>query len=198
MIGCVILAAGNSSRFGANKLLAKFRGGPLIARAFGAIPPKLAPQTVAVTQYEAVEALARESGFACVRNDAPELGISRSIRLGTEALLSRRAELDGILYLVADQPLLTRETVLRLLEAFRARPDRIIVPAAEGRQGNPCVFPKDLFPALLSLTGDRGGKQVIRANPERVRHVLVPSRELCDVDTLAELQKVEKQAIQNK
>lgn len=190
MIGCVILAAGNSSRFGANKLLAKFRGGPLIARAFGAIPPELAPQTVAVTQYEAVEALARESGFACVRNDAPELGISRSIRLGTEALLSRRAELDGILYLVADQPLLTRETVLDLLEAFRQSPDRIIVPAAEGRQGNPCVFPKDLFPALCSLSGDRGGRQIIRRHPERVLTVNVPLEALYDVDTVPELEQL--------
>ena len=187
MIGCVILAAGNSSRFGANKLLAKFRGGPLIARAFGAIPPELSPQTVAVTQYEAVEALARESGFACVRNDAPELGISRSIRLGTEALLSRRAELDGILYLVADQPLLTRETVLRLLEAFRTHPDRIVVPAAEGRQGNPCIFPKDLFPALQALSGDRGGKQIIRAHPDRVLTVEVPGEALDDVDTVEAL-----------
>ena len=186
-IGCVILAAGNGSRFGANKLLAEFRGGPLIARAFGAIPPELAPRTVAVTQYDAVEALARESGFACVRNSAPELGVSHSVALGTRALAG---ECDGILYLVGDQPLLTRDTVLRILEVFRAHPDRIIVPAAGDRQGNPCVFPKDLFPALCSLSGDRGGKQLIRANPERVRHVSVPSRELCDVDTVAELEQL--------
>ena len=192
--GCVILAAGNGSRFGGNKLLADFRGGPTILRAFAAIPPALAARTVAVTQYDAVDALAREYGFGCVRNPAPELGVSLSIRLGTEAVLDAAggSGVTGILYLVADQPLLTRETVLRLLEAFRADPDRIVVPTAGDRQGNPCVFPKDLFPALLALTGDRGGKQIIRQHPERVTNVEVPIQELCDVDTLQELEDFQK------
>lgn len=186
-IGCVILAAGNSSRFGENKLLAEFRGQPLIRYALEAVPPDLAEFTAVVTQYPAVDDLAARFGFLCVRNSAPELGISQSIRLGTEAVLARQPELEGILYLVADQPLLTRETVLALTEAFRHNPDRIIVPAAEGRRGNPCVFPKDLFPALQALSGDRGGRQIIRLYPELVRLVEVPPEALYDVDTVQEL-----------
>ena len=38
MLGCVIMAAGNAVRFGANKLEAELDGKPLIRRAFEAVP----------------------------------------------------------------------------------------------------------------------------------------------------------------
>ena len=186
-IGCVILAAGNAARFGANKLLTPFRGKPLIQWALEAIPAEPPGPVAVVTQYDAVAALARDFGFSAVRNEAPELGISHSVALGTRAV---GPDCDGLIFLVADQPLLRRETVTALLDRFRAEPSKIVVPAAGERQGNPCVFPADLFPALEALTGDRGGRQVIRRHPERVVTVPAEPSELADVDTLADLQKI--------
>ena len=179
-IGCVLMAAGNGARFGANKLLVPYRGKSLILRALEAVPAEALCAVVVVTQYPEIEELAKDFGFSCVRNDAPELGISRTVRLGTEKL---QELCDGILYQVADQPLLRRETVLRLTEVFRENPDRIVVPVSGTRRGNPCLFPSDLFPQLRSLQGDRGGSQVIKQFPERVLAVEVPAEELFDVDT---------------
>ena len=186
-LGCVILAAGNAARFGENKLLTEFRGRPLIEWAFAALPAERLAAVTVVTQYEAVAALARDRGFSVVRNEAPELGVSHSVALGTRALKER---CEGLLFLVADQPLLGRKTVERILDRFLAEPDRIVVPAAGERQGNPCVFPAALFPDLEALTGDRGGKQLIRRFPERVERVSVAPQELFDVDTLSDLQKM--------
>ena len=186
-LGCVILAAGNAVRFGENKLLTEFRGRPLIEWAFAALPAERLAAVTVVTQYEAVAALARNRGFSVVRNEAPELGVSHSVALGTRALKER---CEGLLFLVADQPLLGRQTVERILDRFLAEPDRIVVPAAGERQGNPCVFPAALFPDLEALTGDRGGKQLIRRFPERVERVSVAPQELFDVDTLSDLQKM--------
>ena len=188
-IGCVILAAGGSSRFGSNKLLAEFRGKTLIWRALEAVPAGV-PAAV-VTGCGAVEELAEAFGFLCVRNTRPELGISRSVALGTAALAERCG---GLVFLVADQPLLRPQTVERLIAAFRAEPDRIVVPVAGDRRGNPCVFPAELFPALQSLEGDRGGAQLIRAHPERVTAVEVPVRELLDADTVEALAALDAQA----
>ena len=186
-IGCVILAAGNAARFGENKLLTPFRGKPLVRWALEAVPTeRLGPVTV-VTQYDAVAELAWAFGFSVTRNDAPELGVSRSVALGTRAL---QASCDGLLFLVADQPLLRRETVAAILDCFRAHPSKIVVPAAGKRQGNPCVFPALLFPELEALTGDRGGKQLIRRYPALVEELRVESDELSDVDTLPDLQKM--------
>ena len=186
-LGCVILAAGNAARFGENKLLTEFRGRPLIEWAFAALPAERLAAVTVVTQYEAVAALARDRGFSVVRNEAPELGVSHSVALGTRALKER---CEGLLFLVADQPLLGRQTVERILDRFLAEPDRIVVPAAGERKGNPCVFPAALFPDLEALTGDRGGKQLIRRFPERVERVSVAPQELFDVDTLSDLQKM--------
>ncbi len=186
-LGCVILAAGNAARFGENKLLTEFRGRPLIEWAFAALPAERLAAVTVVTQYEAVAALARDRGFSVVRNEAPELGVSHSVALGTRALKER---CEGLLFLVADQPLLGRQTVERILDRFLAEPDKIVVPAAGERQGNPCVFPAALFPDLEALTGDRGGKQLIRRFPERVERVSVAPQELFDVDTLSDLQKM--------
>ena len=200
-IGCVLMAAGRASRFGADKLLAEFDGRSLLQRALDAIPEALRGGTAAVTRPGSAGVLAEAAGLLRVENPHPELGVSHTIRLGIRALIGLEPEdgpagtaadetgsgaaedYNGILFLVADQPLLRQETVAALAEAFRAAPDRIVVPTAGGQQGNPCIFPRDLFPALLALTGDRGGKQVIRAHPDRVLPVEVPPEELWDVDS---------------
>ena len=183
-LGCVVLAAGNAARFGENKLLADFRGKALIEWALDAVPMDRLSAAVVVTQYPAVEALAAARGFGTRRNPAPELGVSRSVVLGTEALAE---DCDGILFLVADQPLLRRATVERLLDRFLEDPARIVEPRAGEQRGNPCVFPASLFPELLSLRGDRGGRQLIRRHPELVTGVPVDPLELADVDTAADL-----------
>ena len=183
-IGCVLMAAGNGARFGANKLLFSYQGKSLILRALEAVPVEALRAVIVVTQYPEIEELAARFGFGCIRNDAPELGISRTVRLGTKQL---QGLCDGILYQVADQPLLQKETVLRLIEAFSDHPERIVVPICGTRRGNPCLFPSDLFPQLQALQGDRGGSQIIRQFPERVLTVEVPEEELLDVDTVQAL-----------
>ena len=186
-VGCVLMAAGSSVRFGANKLLAEFRGTPLIRLALAAIPRESLDAVVVVTQFDEAAAPAKALGFRVIRNPAPERGVSHTVYLGTDALAN---QCDGIVYQVADQPLLRRETVSALVSVFRQNPERIIVPFADGHRGNPCIFPKALFPELLTLSGDRGGSQVIRRHPELLLSVQVPVEELADVDTAAALESL--------
>ena len=111
-IGCLVMAAGSGSRFGRNKLEAVVDGKSLLRRSLEAVPAEEFAQVTVVTQYDAAAALAEEFGFTVVRNDRPEDGLSRTVRLGTEAM----AGCDAILYQVADQPLLEQETVRREIE----------------------------------------------------------------------------------
>ena len=101
-IGCLVMAAGSGSRFGRNKLEAVIDGKTLLRRALEAVPREEFACVTVVTQYDGAAALAEEFGFAVVRNDRPEDGLSRTVRLGTEAM----AGCDAIMYQVADQPLL--------------------------------------------------------------------------------------------
>lgn len=182
-LGAVLMAAGAAARFGSNKLLYPVGGVPMIQRAFAAIPPRLFERACVVSCYPEILAQAEVNGFQPVFNPRPEEGQSVSVRLGLSAL----TDMDGVLFSVCDQPWLRRESAARLLADFTAHPRCICALSWQGVRGSPVVFPKDLFPALLALTGDRGGGGVIQANRDRLRLVeAADSTELRDVDTRPE------------
>ena len=182
-IGCLIMAAGNASRFGENKLTASFAGKSLFSLALAAIPADTFARVTVVSQYPALLQEAEQAGFHAIRNDRPDDGISRTIRLGTEAM----ADCAGILYMVADQPLLRQETVLRIVQDWRQHPGCIVGAAHNGHRGNPCLFPARFFPELRALREDHGGSTVIRRHEDALLLYDVPARQLADVDTRAAL-----------
>lgn len=186
-LGCVVMAAGNASRFGENKLTAAVGGRTLIERALEAVAREEFSRVAVVTQYDAVIALAERFGFETVRNSRPDLGASHTVALGVRAL----ADCDAILFEVADQPLLRRETVRAEVEFFRRHPEHIVALSHGGVRGNPCIFPARFYPDLLALTGDRGGSAVIRQHPDALLLFEADARELLDVDTPASLAALE-------
>ena len=178
-LGCLIMAAGNASRFGANKLFAAYRGKTFLELALLAVPPQLFDRVTVVSQYEKALALARQYGFDPILTREPELGVSRTIQLGTQAML----DCDAILYMVADQPLLQAGTVRRIVDAWQEHPNCITAAAHNGKRGNPCLFPSRFFPELCALEADRGGSSVIRRHEDALLLVEAGERELFDCDT---------------
>lgn len=179
-IGCLVMAAGNATRFGTNKLSAEVGGKSLIRRALEAVPAEKFAAVAVVTQYDEVATLAQTFGFTCIRNRHPEWGVSHTVHLGVEQF---RHICRAILFQVADQPLLRRQSVAALVDDYLAHPDTIVAMGHGGVRGNPCIFPADCFPALMALTGDTGGSAVIRQQPARLRLFEVDSAELLDADT---------------
>lgn len=177
--GCLLMAAGNASRFGENKLTARFDGQSLFSLALAAIPKELFARVTVVSQYPALLEEAARTGFDTILNDRPQDGISRTIRLGTQAM----ADCDGILYMVADQPLLRAGTVRRVVDVWRAHPECIAAAAHNGNRGNPCLFPARFFLELCALEADRGGSSVIRRHEDALLLVEAGERELFDCDT---------------
>lgn len=179
-IGCLVMAAGNASRFGDNKLAARVGGKTLIERALDAVPADLFTRVVVVTQYDEVERAAAAHGFTVLRNEHPDRGISHTIRLGTEEL---QKSCGAICYMVSDQPLLQEDSIAGAVVLFRAHPDCIVGLSHNGKRGNPCIFPRAFFPELLALREDHGGNTVIRRHEDRLLLYEVNARELTDVDT---------------
>ena len=85
-IGCLIMAAGNASRFGSNKLAAKVDGKMLIEHALETVPREEFARVTVVTQYDEVLVLARRFGFTVLVNPFPEWGASHTVRFGTLGL----------------------------------------------------------------------------------------------------------------
>ena len=178
-VGCVLMASGFGRRFGGNKLLAQAEGEPLYLRAMAALSPLPFARRVVVSRFEPVLRAGPAYGFAPVWNAAAAEGIAATVRLGTAALEG----LDGALFAVCDQPFLTTESIFHLLHSFEESPQNIHALSWAGRRGNPVLFPADLFPELLALTGDVGGGRVIKRHPDRLTLVEACSpRELEDVD----------------
>ena len=188
--GCVVLAAGSASRFGGNKLTAAVEGVALIRRALSAVPAERFSRVAVVTQYPEILALARDFSFTPVLNDTPEAGVSRSIALGLAAI----GDCPGALFLVADQPLLRRESVDALVTLWQGKPEGIAALGHGGVRGNPCLFPARLFPELLALQGDRGGAAVIRRHEDLLSLLEVDPRELRDADTPEALAAIRAEA----
>ena len=176
-IGCVVMAAGRSRRFGGDKLSAVLDGETLLERALEAVPAEEFCRVVVVGRGTVLEQGAAH-GFETVENDRPEKGLSRTVRLGLERLL----DCDGVLFQVADQPRLRRETVAALAALWRSHPDKIVGLSHRGVRGNPCLFPHRFFRELLQLEGDTGGGKVIRDHTEDLLTMEAPEEELFDVD----------------
>ena len=184
--GCVVMAAGNASRFGENKLAAELNGRSLISRALEAVPTECFHRVAVVSQYPEVLRLASGFHFAAVRNLHPDYGISHTIALGLNVL----RDCGGVLFLVSDQPLLRRESVAALVAFWQSQPDKIAALAHHGVRGNPCLFPARFFPELLDLREDHGGNTVIRRHEEDLILLETAAEELTDIDTPKALEEL--------
>ena len=181
--GCVILASGKSERFGSNKLLAGFRGKPLICSVLDATEGLFADRIV-VTRSEDIAKLCEKSGVSVVLHSFP--GKNDSIRLGVSAL--REKGIRNCMLCQADQPLLQRQTAETLAACAEASPELIWRLSWQGRAAAPVVFPEWAFDALCSLQKGESGRRIIDAHPERVRLLeAISEAELLDVDTEEDL-----------
>jgi molybdenum cofactor cytidylyltransferase len=178
LIAGILLAAGQSTRFGRQKLLELWDGEPLVRRTARALlDAQLSPVVVVVSRDRGFDAALADLPLFTVVNHEPEQGISHSISLGLAALPETA---DAALIGVADQPNLGASAVAALISAF----DRggIVVARYDDHRGNPVIFDRRFFPELLALEGDRGGQAVVNGHPDAVVEVTLPRAAGEDVD----------------
>lgn len=180
-INLILLAAGDSRRFGSNKLLHEFRGKPMYRHVVDEIAKMrrdVFEKKIVVSQYDEILDDLTEEGYLVVRNAESKLGISHSIQLGIEA-----AEGEAWCFLVGDQPHLRAETIEKFVEAFQKSGKDCACVQCGGKTGNPCIFSERYREALLKLSGDIGGKSIIREHMDTVFFYEVKeARELEDMD----------------
>ena len=227
MIHVIYMAAGNSRRFGSNKLLYLYDGMPLYRHGLELLL-KLKQEmgekltVTVVTQYaeilEEVEDIFERCGMAgmqAVFCEASRLGASYTIRAGIEAVISQDpvsgqpkerqsmiGEKDYLMFMVADQPHLTLDSVRKLIRAAVSREQSAFSgPLAEecsrwetlslrcgSTPGNPCMFRADMIPELMQLEGDKGGRSVLKKH-ECCYVEIENEEEFSDIDTEEQIKK---------
>ena len=187
-VGGVILAAGQSSRYeSGNKLLATIDGKAVVRQVAETACESSLSDVVAVLGYENVSVAEALNGLplSLCHNSDYATGQSTSVRHGVE--FARSAGWDAALFLLGDMPFVRVETIEELLEMYRTGTATIVVPEHGGKRGNPVLFDDCHFDALASVSGDRGGRDIIETN-ERTAFIEVADPGVhWDIDTDADL-----------
>jgi len=181
----VLLAAGFSTRFGANKLLHEIDGQALIAHSAAALSPCDRVVAVVRADDEALQTGLHTLGVDCVLNPQPERGMGYSIACAVNAT----SHSDGWCLLPADMPYVTASTTSQLVDALRTGA-ALAAPHYQGRRGHPVAFSNRFFDALCALDGDTGARDILEQNADRL--ALIDTDDagvLVDIDTALDLEK---------
>ena len=196
-LAIVLMASGYSERFGSNKLLESFLDKPLFTYAVDLAAFCEAEMKIIATRYETIVQYVKDNvpTMNIVWNKHPEHGISESIHLGIQYLKQQKdyEEYVGCCFMVCDQPLLQKESMQELFKSFYTNPEGIHMCVTKKREGNPVIFPRQLFDELMALEGDKGGKRVAKKHPELVHKVYVSEKELLDMDYKEDKINLEKE-----
>jgi len=183
-IGAVILAAGASTRMSIPKQLLQFRGHAFLRRAASvALEAGCRPVVVVTGANAAVcrESL-RELDVLEAKNQQWEFGISSSVRVGIEALVTPNPRIAAVVLMLCDQPFVTRDVIVGLVRAHYETGCSVVASRFGGSYGVPALFGKAHFAELATLEGAAGAKQVIQKHLEKVQLLPFPEGEI-DVDT---------------
>ncbi|NLY73424.1 MAG: nucleotidyltransferase family protein [Tissierellia bacterium] len=157
MVTGIILAAGFSKRFGADKLMLDFRGQPMVEKIIREAQASKLDRLLLIYRSKELEGLARSLGVEAFYNDRAHLGQAESVKLGVKKTQAGSA----YMFIMGDQPLVDAEFIDSLLEEYYKAPGLILVPCFGDRRGNPVIFPPELGEELLKLEGDAGGRQIM-------------------------------------
>ena len=205
-IAGIVLAAGESTRFGQPKQLLDWHGQPFVhAVSQNALDAGLSPVVVVTgANAEQVGAAVMDLDVKVVRNDEWKSGQGSSIKAGVLSLPppSLRATspkskgfgggwegVGGAIFLLADQPQITPSVIRALIEKHAEELYPIVAPMVLDRRANPVLFDRATFSDLTTLEGDVGGRAIFHKH--RVEYL--PWHDdslLLDVDTPEHYQRL--------
>ena len=124
----------------------------------------------------------RELDVLEAENQQWEFGISSSVRVGIEALVTPNPRIAAVVLMLCDQPFVTRDVIVGLVRAHYETGCSIVASQYGGSYGVPALFGKAHFAELATLKGAAGAKQVIQNHLQKVQLLPFPEGEI-DVDT---------------
>ncbi|MBT2664006.1 nucleotidyltransferase family protein [Bacillus sp. ISL-4] len=191
-VGAIILAAGMSTRMGEPKLLLSLRGQPLFLHAIDSIlGSHMQPIYLVAGKY--IEEMRQHS------EDYPELkiihnpnyadGMSTSLKLGVQSI---KEHVDAVMIFLADQPLISREIILSLIDKYiECKDEGVRIVRPKGEVGHPILVDAVLLNEFHSIDGDQGGKSIIKKYDAVTETVSFDNSMWgFDIDTPEDFQKV--------
>src|SRR3972149_11992844 len=193
MISGIILAAGAAGGMGGEKVPPKLNRKPALSWVLEAALSSELDEVVCVVRelkeiQQGISLKHEKLGWAV--NERAAEGQGTSVIAGLKAI---NPQSEAALFLVGDQPLVKRDLINGLIDLFRKTAALIVAPTFQGQTRNPVLFRRDLFPELLKLTGDRGGRRLIEKYKDKT--VFLEWKEeapFLDVDRWEDYEKLKK------
>jgi molybdenum cofactor cytidylyltransferase len=191
MIYGIILAAGEGKRMGKVKLTLPLGDKQLIEWVLQAV--KLAPldKYFLVVRPEDKEMIktGEKWGAEIVLNSEYRSGMSSSIKKALHQISAE--DLEGFFVILGDQPFINPSLLYKMIRAFNLDKKEMIVPFYKDRPGNPVFFDGYWKDELMKLSGDVGGRVLIKIHPERVKRFKISEEYiLLDIDREEDYEKM--------
>jgi molybdenum cofactor cytidylyltransferase len=194
----IILAAGESKRFGRPKQLLQLKDRCLVEWVLDAALASELSRIILVLGHarekiqKALGEKLRHAKLQTEINPNYQKGQSHSLQIGLSSVIN---SFPAVMFLLADQPLVDAATINCLLHKFWSEEKDICVPVFRGRRGNPSIFSEKFYKHIMKIRGDTGARQIIKTHPERVLEIEIKNPLLfSDVDTPEDLEKINKLA----
>ena len=174
MISAIVLAAGESRRMGAHKVLLPLGSVTVIGHIVDQLLLSVIDRVFVVVGHEGdriVHALSDRSVTVITNHDYMS-GMLSSVRCGIEAMPEQS---EAVMVALGDQPSITAELVDNIVRSFRTAGKGILVPLHQGRRGHPIMFSAEYCTEILGQYDDVGLRGLMRGHPEDVFELNVES-----------------------
>jgi molybdenum cofactor cytidylyltransferase len=190
LVAGIVLAAGPSTRMGANKLLLVLDGETVLVRAIRrAIAAGLDPVIVVLGhEAERVAPLLDELRCRTVVNTDYARGMNSSARAGIAAVPAGAA---AAVVLLADMPFVTAKMIAATVERYRESAAPLVISEYGGVQAPPTLYDRSLFAEIGSLEGEGCGKRVIRRHRSEAAVLDWPAAALADLDRPEDYERIQ-------
>lgn len=187
----IILAAGSSSRMGKIKQLLPFNETNLLGNAIALAKEvcPLPPLVVLGANASAIKAQIAKQEADFIENRNWEAGMGTSLAFGIEYLLQEPEEIDGVLILVPDQPMLTISHLKKLIKSYRKHGKQILATQYPDSIGVPVFIGQKYFDLLQKLRADYGARKIIKENSSDTE-IIKADFDLLDIDTPEDYQNL--------
>lgn len=187
-IAVVILAAGASRRMGSAKQLLPWGETTLLKHTITTAQKTCANSIIVVlgANYNVIKKDIKDIPITIIKNNNWELGLGQSIACGASFVLKLKEDIDGVLFMLADQPFINSKYLNKIMNTFLISTNQIISTSySDGKNGVPTLFDKCYLKELSTLSDDNGAKSILREYHDNV-NVLDSKIENFDIDSKAD------------
>lgn len=196
----IILAAGESKRFGKNKLLTSIKGRTLIEHSLN---PFLLHQNKVKKIFVILGS--QKNNFMSILEKYPiepvensqytNYGMSLSIKLGIKRLIENDLEnLVGIFIHPGDIPLINLDILSKYFDYPKNKENLILIPVFKNRRGHPIFLGKNLLNEVENISDkNQGLRGLLKKLNDRIVYLEINSDKiLIDIDNVEDFNKLEK------